>query len=733
MSLIEFENFVFRVPIEPVSILNDVFRIDSVDKNKINKALFREALFLATPELSTRLTKWFKDDVNTLENFGKLDFSYLKYLIRMSTRCTPFGLFAGCSVGKIGSVNDIELNEKDKFQKKIRLDMDVIGSLCQGLKKRKDVFSYLVYHVNTSLYELGDSLRYVEVSYKGSRRKYQLSSVESDEYLLLILDKAKQGKRIDELLCLLTDEGFEEEEALAYLHSLIDSQLLVSELELPVIGDNALKDVIHVIRDIPVLGAVCAELEKINGHLQKISEISPGVDITTYQTVKSDLSPLIKNLNSKYLFQCDLSVTPKQATVDSKILDHLKDAFGIINKLSIYPENEYLNAFKKKFYERYEEEEVPLVEALDTESGIGFGRLTALLTDVNSLVDDLYMKPQQQATQVALDKIQLFLVNKYDECIKDKSLEIVIQESELNDFPENWSDLPKTMSAMVEILDKGSESKEPLIHVGSFGGSTAAKLMGRFCHLSPEIKELVEEIVSVEEKNQDVLHAEIVHLPESRVGNILVRPDIRQYEIPYLVNSLKDLKSVINISDIMISVNNGERIVLRSKKNNKEINLFNTTAHNFSGGSLPIYQFLSSMQNNGKRSFVSFGWGAFLTRKPFLPRVRYKNIIISLAKWNISKDDYVNIPDVNEKNFMEEVNRLKKRLNLPNKFYLIKGDNKLYIDISLSIYAKILFMEVKKNPFTIEEFLFNEKNSLVTRDGKSFTNECIFFYKNNSN
>ena len=136
------------------------------------------------------------------------------------------------------------------------------------------------------------------------------------------------------------------------------------------------------------------------------------------------------------------------------------------------------------------------------------------------------------------------------------------------------------------------------------------------------------------------------------------------------------------------------------------------------------------MQTQGLRGGVGFNWGSILESKPFLPRVRYENIIFSPATWNIVPDDTKQVPKITDKQFYEKTLEFKKKRNIPDKVLLVQGDNKLLIDFKHGLSVQMLFSEVKKNPFRLEEFLFDDQYPLVKRGDEVFTNQVILsFYK----
>ena len=109
---------------------------------------------------------------------------------------------------------------------------------------------------------------------------------------------------------------------------------------------------------------------------------------------------------------------------------------------------------------------------------------------------------------------------------------------------------------MVEIIEAPDEDeRDSIIYLSSAGGSSAANLLGRFCHSDDSLFKYVKNITENEQNNnKDIVFAEIVHLPESRTGNILLRPQLRAFEIPYLAKVSVPKENQIPLDDLYISV-----------------------------------------------------------------------------------------------------------------------------------------------------------------------------------
>lgn len=725
------ETFVFRVPLYN---LDDLYRDQfSTLSSKIQDSRFLESLYLASSVLYQETDKSEERMLNW-KDFTKIQISNFQYLTRMCSRCTPFGLFAGCGICGVDQKSSIELADIDEYKSSTRLDMGYLSALIQDIINTENIKSQSRYYPNSSLYRFGKDLRYIEYNFFKAKRKYSLSQTEQTEYLQKVLQKSEDGETINILANLLVNEDISNKDAREYIDNLIDNQILINELEPSVTGDELLKNFIVKLKEFNGTEEIVSALTNIETSLQNIDNKSIGRPIPQYEIIKKQLDQFETNYDEMSLFQSDLFIATKQASISKTIISTTYQAIKAFNRLSIQHENPLLVKFREDFYKKYDNEEIPLLQALDVETGIGFGKIDEQSGDISPLLDGVFLTNKQSIIQdIKVTPVQQMLLKKFDDFLTDRQKkEIIITDKDLEQFPENWNDLPDTISAMIEVIQTEKNPEGPLIVLGQAGGSSAANLLGRFCYLDEEIYNHVKRITQKEQElNPTKILAEIVHLPEFRTGNILMRPIFREYEIPYLANpSVKNCK-VIPMTDLMVSVPQGRYIKLRSKRLNKEVLPRLSSAHNFANSSLPVYHFLCTMQTQGLRSRIGFSWGSLLENKPFLPRVRYRNIIFSPAIWNIVPDDTKEFPKITDRHFYEKALLFKTEKVLPDQVLLVQGDNKLLIDFRNELSVQMLFSKVKKNPFRLEEFLFDTQYPMVKRRDKVFTNQVILcFYKN---
>ena len=235
--------------------------------------------------------------------------------------------------------------------------------------------------------------------------------------------------------------------------------------------------------------------------------------------------------------------------------------------------------------------------------------------------------------------------------------------------------------------------------------------------------------------NPDVIFAEIVHLPESRIGNILLRPVLRQYEIPYLAKPGVSEEFAIRPDDLYVSVKNN-RIVLRSKRLNREIIPRMSTAHNYSGQNpMPVYHFLCDMQHQNGRAGLGFHWNETAQQLDYLPRVVYKNCILSQARWTVRGKEIKDFTgEKNDDVLLIKIKEWRDKRNIPEVVLLADGDNELYVDLNNPLSIRAWLSVVKKRVFfKLEEFLFNPDTAVVRGPEGVFTNEFIFAFYRDSN
>ncbi|WP_407485276.1 lantibiotic dehydratase family protein [Elizabethkingia miricola] len=710
-----FNGFVVRRPFFGIKKLKEILNATDVISEITSNDIFLEAIYLSSPELYSEVIKW-KQSENKKQLPLRLKNTLLKYFIRMCSRSTPFGLFSGVDTGCFTNITlEKSFDEHVSFSRDTKPDMHFLVSLAKYLENIPQLKTKLLFYPNNSIYVVGDKIRYIEYSYHKGKREYIISSAPLSPELEHIFHYSQNGLTIPELCNLLVNEEISTDDAGEFIQELIENQVMVSELEPNLTGSDFTNHIISVLEKYQITKELSLILEIQKG-IQKL-DLQTG-DILLYYKMAEDLiSKFPIEYEKKYLLQTDLyyeHTTELNKTWKKKLWKALR----FINKITLPYKDSRLIQFRNAFNKRFENREIPLALALDTEIGIGYLQ-NKQNKGLHPYLDDLLLPetPENKTLDLSLSPLQQILNRKLQQKPNNENT-IRLSDEDFVDFQEVWEDLPDTMSFISEIASEKGEEK--LVFTGG-GGNSGANLLARFCFEKHKIKSLVEAIIEKEEKlNPNSILAEIVHLPQSRVGNVLRRPNLRKYEIPYLTRSSLNSDTQIPIHDLYISIKQ-DKVILRSKKLNKEIKPYLTNAHNYSKDALPIYHFLCDLSLQNNRPVLAFDWGDLEHIYYSLPRVEYDNIILSTAKWKVSYEEiqHLYFQKDNPKILLEEIKKWQETRSIPDWIKWIVSDNKLVLDLQ-NYDMCLLFLETleRKKSIIIEEFLSNEN--------EAFVNEYIF-------
>ena len=421
-----FNKIILRTPLKKTATNITWEKIQSI----FQESLYREALFVASPSLYETLKQY----ENTLLNFKKEDLASLKislykYYARFSNRCTPFGLFA--LVSTLGLAKETAINiTTNTIRKATKFDTFFLANLLQVIDKEPAIRQQLTYYINSSLYSVSDKYRYVEYYFKEEVRLHKIAGVDKNAYLEKIVALAAKGTTLEHIATTLANEQVDKTQLLDFLHTLIDNQFLVSELELTVSGRDYLEQLIHTLSE-PRFNSY--EVQTVVTLLQSIQTQLKAIEVNNTGTVQPYLD-LFEQINQQFdaipknkLFQIDTYRDLGDATLSHTILKELRTAAQVINKLSGESTQSNLDNFKQRFAERYEEYEMPLVQVLDPDIGIGYARELGAKTP---LVEGLSISRKQAKTaQIDWDKKQSLLIRKLLNCYQNGAKEIVLSTS----------------------------------------------------------------------------------------------------------------------------------------------------------------------------------------------------------------------------------------------------------------------------------------------------------------
>ncbi|HEV3459608.1 MAG TPA: lantibiotic dehydratase [Thermoanaerobaculia bacterium] len=734
----------------------------------------KEALFVASPSLADALETWRREPDG--KKGQRAERAMVRYFLRMAARATPFGLFSGCSTALLETAapaaganagtpspaaaprTRLVLGARAAYRRHTRLDMDYLFALCEELERDAGMRRELRYRPNSSLYRAAGRLRYAEARLDDKVRSHHLVAVESSDYLEATLERARGGARAADLAAALvtTHAGgasgagvapdaphgehaadpeleISREEADAFLAELIDSQVLVSDLSPPVTGPEAIHDLVDHLAGLEAGQEAARRLAAARDALAALDDAGVGAPAERYRAIAADLEALPTKVEMARLFQVDMVKPPAEASLGPEVIAEIERGIDLLRRLSARMRNESLERFRKDFQERYgEQREAPLVEVLDEEIGIGFERSSEVGAEASPLLRGLALSPPAAEPTYAWGPRQLVLLAKMHEAQAAGRQQIELTAADLDlmapagaaepqAFPDAFQVMVTIAAASPEALDRGDFQ----LLLGNAGGPSGARLLGRFCHADELLCDQTRRHLRAEEAlHPEAVFAEIVHLPQGRIGNILSRPVLRDHEIPFLGRSGAADERQIPVTDLLVSVR-GNRIVLRSRRLGREVIPRLTSAHNFAMRSLGIYRFLCTLQSQDLLGGVGFSWGP-LDSAPFVPRVTHGRLVLARAGWWMTGEEIKQLSKAEGTARYAAVQEWRQRRRLPRLVTLADGDNELLVDLDNALAVDAFLDLVEERDRALLHELFPGPEALIARGPEGrFVHELV--------
>ena len=716
----------------------------------------REALFLASPELEGRLDGWLaaadSHAGGAPQPVGADDIalSLARYLSRMATRPTPFGLFAAHATGVVATgigqaggsphVTRLELPPLAAYRRHSRPDCHLLHAVLRdatsgGLAAEQQVI------VNQSAYRVEGRLRFVEASFDNERYRHSLTSLAIDDRLQAVLDRfaaSESGAPLTAAdLWLAVEDATEADadEAEAYVDALLAAQALVPTAGIQITGAEPVDPLIDACDRSAGGEELGRRLRALRDGLGRLDDEGAGCDPERYRSLADAFGPIGEPpapVKLATLCQVDLAAPGDGLELSPRVARRLADAAALAWRLRRPHRHPDLDRFRDDLRARHEHEWVSLTDAIDPDRGVGFGGARShepLLRDL--VFPTAPTAGAWTAADAHLLRLLTAAIADHDhdhdqDHDQGRGIEIELTDADIErlagDADQEPSPLPDTFTVGAtlvapdpETLDRGDG--EVLLTMVT--GPSGAELLGRFAHGDPDLERGIRELIAGEEAlDPDAIHAELVHLPDPRGANVVLRPVLREWELPYLGLSGAPPERQLRADDLEVAVR-GDGLVLRSRTLGRRVIPRLSSAHNHSTFGAPLYRFLGALATDDRDA--AWTWGP-LEDAPFLPRVRHGSVVLARARWRVGADEVGGKRGV----ATADLDDLRSRRRLPRFVVLREGDNRLLLDLDDELGAGNLRRALRAaDEVRLEELYPGPGDLPLTREGRALTHEIL--------
>ncbi|HVR95342.1 MAG TPA: lantibiotic dehydratase [Thermoanaerobaculia bacterium] len=639
--------------------------------------IVRRALAAGSPSLLGAIER-FRQSGLTRRDAERMRAKLLRYQIRMATRPTPYGLFAGVALGRWGPATDLRVLSTCAFTR-TRPDMAWLMGLALSAEARPAVRRQLEVFANPLAVVQAGRVCLSERAPTGAGGQDSVS-IRATGVVRRALELARSPIPYHELaarLCEMTPSATPEKVD-KLLDELWQQTLLLTELRPPLTTVNPAQWIAEHLRPISEAAEEWTRLDSFLTTAAEWDRSTPEESIERFRTLLARVDAP-QDGSQQTPVQVDMAISVA-GRIGSAVAAEAARAAEILLRLSPWPRGlSSLEGYRQAFVNRYGlEREVALLKLLDPQRGLG----------PPSLHGHAATGPApQKAEERSRTLLRLACT-----ALHDRQRVVILDEPCLARLETGRPDsaaAPLSLDLNVLVAARSAAAIDAgdfkLVVGPNLGATAAGRNLARFAELlAPEAPNALERCAAAEQAHtRDRLWAEIVYLPANlRSANVVIRPPIRSYELPVGVSAGVPASGVIPLDQLVVGIEES-RFYVRWPAAGKRI-LFSSGHMLNSHGAPALVRFLLDASVDGQTVFTSFDWGP-AEGFPYLPRVEVGRSVLRPAEWRLQKDDLAGGLDL-----------WRNTWDVPRHVCLSFGDNRLVLDLDQAAQAAELEVEVKK-------------------------------------
>ncbi len=665
----------------------------------------REAIEVSSASLAGTLDKLAAGGRLPVAKLERAAFAATRYLLRMCTRPTPFGLLAGVTTGTFGASAKVRVG--DQHVRSVRVDGGWLAALADELERQPEVRRRLKVQANDLCVARAGRLALTFV-HGTQAQTFQPAAGPSIRYTPAVAAALELARRPIGYRQLCDDlrERFPDATAEALddlVAHLVEKQFLLTELRPhPTTADPAghvaglvggtdagaaLRRASHVIDDYrnSPLGA---------GR----TNFRASVAILAEQTRTSTRPPLQVELEH----DTEFCLPPVVAA-------EIEQAVSAVHRMAPRNSSAHLAEYHADFLERYgTEQAVPILELLDPNLGLD----APAGYQVPRTSRELYRGYPSHAELMRSD-----VVTELAWRAAREGGELVLDDREVERLGGTPVDRPpadreacvQVFAESVADLDRG----EFTVAMSILGGSTRpGALVGRFLRTLGEPAE----VVALVGADQSRLPVQVFNQPATaRSTNVTSVPRLVPHALPVGIFTSADDGGVIDLADVAVRADH-DRLYVVHQPTGRVLrpvvpHMLNTQYEfpNVVRLLLDIEQFATAPMARW------WDWGR-LEALPHLPRVRYGRTILAPARWR--PDPELGTAKDTWSGWCDRLAAWRDRWGVPARVEATIRDQRIELDLDVDLHRQLLRQEFRRSPdLVLTESLTSHGSGLGWLDG----------------